>query len=105
MGAGLRSRSWQANAARMQLAQNMERDGMDFERNRRFTLRCEALRTVTAACSQPQTLLSLQLRNKLLQAIVSLANACNVVPKLLCLPKADSYLPHSRRSAAWGGER
>ncbi len=39
IGAGLRSRSWQANAARMQLAQNTERDGIDFERNRRFTLR------------------------------------------------------------------
>ena len=39
VGAGLRSRSWQANAARMQLAQNTERDGIDFERNRRFTLR------------------------------------------------------------------
>ncbi len=42
MGAGLRSRSWQANAARMQLAQNTERDGIDFERNRRFTLRSAA---------------------------------------------------------------
>ncbi len=50
MGAGLRSRSWQANAARMQLAQNMERDGMDFERNRRFTLRCAELRMLDAAC-------------------------------------------------------
>ena len=51
MGAGLRSRSWQANAARMQLAQNTERDGIDFERNRRFTLWCAGVWLLTAACS------------------------------------------------------
>ena len=50
MGAGLRSRSWQANAARMQLAQNMERDGIDFERNRRFTLRSGLVCPVADRC-------------------------------------------------------